>query len=235
MSERAMTERVASTTTDASHAQASGLVVDDLAIGYDAPIATGINLHVPRGTITALLGSSGSGKTTLLATVAGLRSPLAGRVYVDGIEVTATPIHRRGIGIVFQEPLLFTHLDVVSNVAYGLRRHGVNRATARARAHELLGWLGIADLAARRSDELSGGQAQRAALARAIAPGPGVLLLDEPFSALDIALRRRLAHELRDIVLRSGTAALHVTHDPVEAEAIADTIVTMDAISTLPA
>ena len=209
----------------------TGLTVDDLAIGYDAPIATGIDLHVPRGTVTALLGSSGSGKSTLLATIAGLRAPLTGRVLVDDVDVTMMPIHRRGIGIVFQEPLLFTHLDVVDNVAYGLRRQGAGRAAARAQALELLGWLGIADLAERRSDELSGGQAQRVALARALAPKPGVLLLDEPFSALDIALRRRLAHELRDIVVRSGTAALHVTHDPVEAEAIADTIVTMDAIA----
>lgn len=211
----------------------TGLTVEDLAIGYDAPIATGVDLHVPRGTVTALLGSSGSGKSTLLATIAGLRAPLAGRVLVDAVDVTTMPIHRRGVGIVFQEPLLFTHLDMVSNVAYGLRRHGIDRTSARTQAMDLLGWLGIADLAKRRSDELSGGQAQRVALARALAPKPGVLLLDEPFSALDITLRRRLAHELRDIVVRSGTAALHVTHDPVEAEAIADTIVTMDAIGTL--
>lgn len=200
----------------------------DLAIGYRSTvIVDGIALTVQPEEIVAIVGPSGSGKSTLLATLAGVTPALAGRVLVDGVDVTTEPIHSRGVGMVFQEPLLFPHLDVADNVAYGLRRQGLPRAEARARAAELLGWLGLAGYEHRPVEELSGGQAQRVALARALAPKPAVLLLDEPFSALDLDLRQRLATEVAAVLRREGTAAIHVTHDAAEAQAMADSIVTL--------
>lgn len=206
----------------------NGLEVSDLVIGYDGrSITPPLQLHVRRGTVTALLGPSGSGKSTLLATIAGIRMPLGGAVLVDGRDVTRTPIHERGIGIVFQEPLLFPHRDVAGNIAYGLERAGLPRDERAARIALLMDWLDIAGLGDRRWDELSGGQAQRVALARAIAPGPGVLLLDEPFSALDAPLRARLATDVGALARRQGIAVLHVTHDEREAAAMADAVVQM--------
>lgn len=205
----------------------TGLEVTDLVIGFDRPITPPLELRVPRGTVTALLGPSGSGKSTLLATIAGIRMPLAGTVRVDGRDVTRTPIHQRGIGIVFQEPLLFPHRDVAGNIAYGLERARAPREERAARVAQLMDWLDIAGLGSRRWDELSGGQAQRVALARAIAPGPGVLLLDEPFSALDAPLRERLAADVGALARSQGVAVLHVTHDDREARAMADAVVQM--------
>lgn len=206
----------------------NGLEVSDLVIGHDGrSITLPLQLHVRRGTVTALLGPSGSGKSTLLATIAGIRMPLGGAVLVDGRDVTRTPIHERGIGIVFQEPLLFPHRDVAGNIAYGLERAGLPRDERAARIALLMDWLDIAGLGDRRWDELSGGQAQRVALARAIAPGPGVLLLDEPFSALDAPLRARLATDVGALARRQGIAVLHVTHDEREAAAMADAVVQM--------
>ena len=203
----------------------SGLTLRRVTVGNDAEaFVTGVDFTVPRGTVTAVLGPSGSGKSTLLATIAGIRAPLAGAVLVDGIDVTATPAHERGIGLVFQEPLLFAHLDVAGNIAYGLRRRGMTRAAARARALELAAWLDLGGLEGRRWDELSGGQAQRVALARALAPEPSVLCLDEPFSALDGELRARLVDDVRRLVAERGIAAVHVTHDRAEASAIADAV-----------
>lgn len=208
------------------------LATVDLAIGYPSSvIAAAITLDVQPTEIVAVVGPSGSGKSTLLATLAGVTPSLAGRILVDGIDVTHAPIHRRGIGMIFQEPLLFPHLDVADNVAYGLRRHGQSRREARMRAGEMLDWLGLAGYEDRPVDELSGGQAQRVALARALAPRPAVLLLDEPFSALDIDLRQRLAAEVSAALRHEGTAAIHVTHDAAEAAAIADRVVTLPQVS----
>jgi len=204
------------------------LATVDLAIGYGATvIASEISLSVEPTEILAVLGASGSGKSTLLSTLAGITPALSGQVLVDGVDVTNSPIHRRGIGMIFQVPLLFPHLDVADNVAYGLRRHGQSRERARARATELLDWLGLAGYERRPIGELSGGQAQRVALARALAPRPSVLLLDEPFSALDTDLRQRLAIEVASALRESGTAAIHVTHDAAEAAAIADSVITL--------
>ncbi len=204
------------------------LDVTDLSIGYGSTIlASGINLAVGQREIVAIVGPSGSGKSTLLATLAGVTPALGGRIAVDGVDVTNMPIHRRGIGLIFQEPLLFPHLDVGENVAYGLRRHQLPRREARARAVELLDWLGLSGYEGRPVEELSGGQAQRVALARALAPKPAVLLLDEPFSALDADLRQRLALEVAAALRHEGTAALHVTHDAAEAEAMADSVITL--------
>lgn len=202
----------------------TGLTLENLVIGYDRALAPPITLHVDAGGIIAVLGASGSGKSTLLQTIAGVVPALSGRVLVDDRDITELPIHERGVGLVFQEPLLFSHLDVADNIAYGLRRHGRARATARAEAAELLAWIGLAGYEHRPVRELSGGQAQRVALARALAPQPRVMLLDEPFSALDVELRTRLAEEVPALLRERGCAAMYVTHDPGEAEALADEI-----------
>jgi thiamine transport system ATP-binding protein len=199
----------------------------DLALGYEGTVfADGIDLELQPAEIVAILGPSGSGKSTLLGTIAGVVPAMSGRVLVDGVDVTDLPIHRRGIGLLFQEALLFPHLSVAGNVAYGLRRHGWTKADARLRALELLSWVDLDGYADRSVDEISGGQAQRVALARALAPQPAVLLLDEPFSALDLDLRQRLAADVARTLREQGVAALHVTHDPGEAAAVADRVVT---------
>lgn len=204
------------------------LEVRDVALGYDGAVfVQGIDLTVAPAEVVAVLGPSGSGKSTLLAAIAGVVPPMAGQVLVDGVDVTRMPIEQRHVGLIFQEPLLFAHLSVVDNVAYGLRRKGTARAVARARAAELLGWLGLAGYESRRTDQLSGGQAQRVALARALAAEPSVLLLDEPFSALDADLRGRLAVEVAAMLREAHVAAVHVTHDAAEAAVIADRVVTM--------
>jgi thiamine transport system ATP-binding protein len=204
----------------------------DLALGYEGQVfARGIDLQLAPAEIVAVLGPSGSGKSTLLGTIAGVVPAAGGEILVDGRDVTHAPIHQRGIGLIFQEPLLFPHLSVSDNVAYGLRRHGMSRADARVRAQELLTWVDLADYGDRRPDELSGGQAQRVALARALAPQPAVLLLDEPFSALDLDLRQRLADDVARTLRMAGVAALHVTHDPQEAAAVADRVVTLADVS----
>ena len=204
----------------------------DLALGYEGQVfARGIDLQLAPAEIVAVLGPSGSGKSTLLGTIAGVVPAAGGEILVDGKDVTHAPIHQRGIGLIFQEPLLFPHLSVSDNVAYGLRRHGMSRADARVRAQELLTWVDLADYGDRRPDELSGGQAQRVALARALAPQPAVLLLDEPFSALDLDLRQRLADDVARTLRMAGVAALHVTHDPQEAAAVADRVVTLADVS----
>ena len=200
-----------------------------LLIGYTTPLLPDLNLEVPKGGILGILGVSGQGKSTLLKTLAGVTPPLAGRILIDGRDVTDTAIHERGIGFVFQEPLLFTHLSVIDNIAYGLRRHRVPRAQARERSAELLDWVGLAGLERRSVHELSGGQAQRVALARALAPEPAVILLDEPFSALDTELRSRLVEEVSAMLRQRGCATVYVTHDPAEAEAMADSIVRLEA------
>jgi thiamine transport system ATP-binding protein len=196
-----------------------------LLVGHEgAALLPAVDLDVAPREIVAVVGASGVGKSTLLATIAGILPPVGGRVRVDGIDVTDRPIHERGIGLVFQEPLLFPHLDARDNVAYGLRRLGLPRSVARAQAEDLLAWVGLAGLERRPVSTLSGGQAQRVALARAVAPEPAVLLLDEPFSALDGDLRERLATEVAALLRERGTAALHVTHDQGEAAAVADRI-----------
>ena len=207
----------------------SRLATVDLSIGYrDRLVARHIDLTVAPAEIVAVLGPSGSGKSTLLTTIAGVTPALAGRVLVDGTDVTDTPIHRRGVGIIFQEPLLFPHLNVAENVAYGLRRQGSTKRAAQERAQELLDWLGLSGQEGRPVDELSGGQAQRVALARALAPRPAVLLLDEPFSALDSDLRERLAADVDEMLRREQVGAIHVTHDAAEAATMADRTIRMD-------
>jgi ABC-type Fe3+/spermidine/putrescine transport system ATPase subunit len=185
------------------------------------PLLAGVGLGVAAGQTVALLGASGSGKSTLLKIVAGLDAPEQGRVLFDGQDITALPPERRGFALMFQDFALFPHLDVQDNVAFGLIEQGVRKAAARAQAREMLTRFGLAGHATDRVWTLSGGEQQRVALARALITRPRVLLLDEPFSALDADLRERLRAEFRERIREAGMAAILVTHDEAEARAMA--------------
>ena len=185
------------------------------------PLLAGVSLQVPPGQTVALLGASGSGKSTLLKIVAGLEAPERGSVRFDGQDITAMPPHRRGFALMFQDFALFPHLDVQDNVAFGRVEQGVGRTDARAQARELLQRFGLGDHARSRVWTLSGGEQQRVALARALITRPRVLLLDEPFSALDAALRVQLREEFARHIADAGMSALLVTHDEAEARAMA--------------
>lgn len=185
------------------------------------PLLAGVNLQLPPGQTVALLGASGSGKSTLLKIVAGLEASERGRVLFDGQDITDVPPHRRGFALMFQDFALFPHLDVQDNVAFGLVEQGLGRADARSHARELLQRFGLADHARSRVWTLSGGEQQRVALARALITRPRVLLLDEPFSALDAALRVQLREEFGRHIREAGISALLVTHDEAEARAMA--------------
>ena len=187
----------------------------------------GVDLDVAPGEAVALLGPSGVGKSTLLRVVAGLVTPDAGAVTWDGVDLLGVPAHRRGIGLVFQDAVLFPHRDVAGNVGYGLEAAGASSAERREEVSRLLGLVDLAGFEDRAVDTLSGGQAQRVALARALAPRPRLLLLDEPFGALDRDLRERLGAEVRDLLRAQGIPALHVTHDEAEAALVADRVVAL--------
>ncbi len=184
----------------------------------------GVDLHVPDGTTVALLGPSGSGKSTLLRIVAGLEQPDRGSVHLGDEDVTERPVHRRGVGVVFQDQALFPHLDVGGNVGFGLRMGGVDRTTRARRVAEALEQVGLPGFEGRDPATLSGGEAQRVALARALAPRPAVVLLDEPLAALDQLLRERLLVELRAVFDELAVTVVAVTHDPTEAAALGDRI-----------
>lgn len=174
-----------------------------------------VTFDVPAGGYGLVIGPTGSGKTTLLEAIAGHHRPRAGRVVLDGRDASALPPEARGVGFVYQQYHLFPHLTVAENISYGLRR--ADAPTRRARVETLAAMLGITDLLARTTLRLSGGEQQRVAIARALAPRPRVLLLDEPFAALDPATRRSLRRELRALHEREGTTTLQVTHDFDEA------------------
>ncbi|MDO9278592.1 MAG: ABC transporter ATP-binding protein [Polaromonas sp.] len=178
------------------------------------------------GEIGVLIGPSGCGKTTLLRAVAGLEKASAGSIRLDGEVVSSPQVHlpaeSRRIGMVFQDYALFPHLDVANNVGFGL--HHLKPAERRLRVQEVLALVGLSHAESLHPHQLSGGQQQRVALARALAPRPRLLLLDEPFSNLDVDLRERLAHEVRGILKAAGATALFVTHDQLEAFAIGDRI-----------
>jgi ABC-type Fe3+/spermidine/putrescine transport system ATPase subunit len=205
------------------------LRVTGLEVAYrpGRPVVRGVDLTVAGGMLTALLGPSGCGKSTVLKAVAGLLTPAAGDVAVDGISVLGLPAERRPVGLVFQKPLLFGHLSVGDNVAFGLRMQRLPRAARRRRAAEMLERVGLSGLAGRRVGELSGGQEQRVALARALVLGPRVLLLDEPFSQLDADLRQRMRELVRRVQRELAVTTLFVTHDQQEAVELADAVVLM--------
>lgn len=191
----------------------------------------GATFSLLAGEIGVLIGPSGCGKTTLLRAVAGLERATAGSIRLAGDIVSSQdkhlPAESRRIGMVFQDYALFPHLDVASNVAFGLNH--LKTGERKVRVQEVLELVGLADAGALHPHQLSGGQQQRVALARALAPRPRLLLLDEPFSNLDVDLRERLAHEVRGILKKAGATALFVTHDQLEAFAIGDRIGVMDA------
>ncbi|MET0764700.1 MAG: ABC transporter ATP-binding protein [Blastococcus sp.] len=192
-----------------------------------------VGIEVADGEVLAVLGPNGAGKSTLLRVLAGLLLPDDGSVVLDGATVwdddgAHVPAHRRALGMVFQDHLLFPHLSVTENVAFGLRTRGVRKADARTTADAWLTRVGLDGLGGRRPGQLSGGQAQRAALARALVGDPRVLLLDEPLSALDARTRLTVRAELRRHLAEFGGSTVLVTHDPVDAMALADRVLVVE-------
>ncbi|MGH6664187.1 MAG: ABC transporter ATP-binding protein [Pseudolabrys sp.] len=187
-----------------------------------------VTLDVEQGETLVFLGPSGCGKTTMLRIIAGLETPDAGgRVLFNGADVTGIPIEQRNVGMVFQSYALFPNMSVAGNIGYGLKIRGAGKAEREARVAELVKLTGIEGLEHRRIDQLSGGQRQRVALARAVAARPSVLLLDEPLTALDAALRERLRWELDRLLRTLGITTIYVTHDQAEAMALGDRVVVM--------
>ena len=193
-----------------------------------------VDLSIAPGEVVALLGPNGAGKTSVLRALAGLLTIDAGRIALDGIvldepaNAIRMPVEQRPIGVVFQDYLLFPHLSVLENVAFGLRSRGVGRTTATARARSWLDRVGLGPAANRKPGSLSGGQAQRVALVRALATDPALLLLDEPMAALDVSTRVELRRELRQHLESFRGVRLLVTHDPVEAMAMADRLIVLE-------
>ncbi len=191
------------------------------------PFSLALDLHLAQGEFFALVGPSGCGKTTTLHIAAGFLTPDAGSVYLDGRDITYDPPERRSLGLVFQQYALFPHLDVAGNVGYGLSIRRRPKELIRRRTEELLQLVRLPGLGSRATSGLSGGEQQRIALARALAPDPRALLLDEPLSALDASLRTELRREILRIQREAGIAALYVTHDQEEALSLADRIAVM--------
>jgi len=193
-----------------------------------------VDVSIPAGEVVALLGPNGAGKTSVLRAIAGLLTIDAGRITLDGMVLDEPangirmPVEQRPIGVVFQDYLLFPHLSVLENVAFGLRSRGVGRTTATARARSWLERVGLGQSANRKPGSLSGGQAQRVALIRALATDPALLLLDEPMAALDASARVELRRELRQHLESFRGVRLLVTHDPVEAMAVADRLIVLE-------
>ncbi len=184
-----------------------------------------VSFGVEKGKLVALLGPSGSGKTTLLRMIAGLENPSSGDIYIDGKRVNDIPAAKRGIGFVFQNYALFRYMTVFDNVAFGLELKKVPKTEIKKRVKELLELTGLSGMEKRYPNQLSGGQRQRVAFARALAPNPQVLLLDEPFAAIDAKVRLELRTWLKDMVQKLGITSIFVTHDQDEAVEVADEII----------
>ncbi|MBS0453606.1 MAG: ABC transporter ATP-binding protein [Proteobacteria bacterium] len=195
----------------------------------NAPLAVkGISFEVPQGTLTTILGPSGCGKTTTLRMIAGLESPTSGAIFMGGRDVTTLGPAERNVSMMFQSYALFPHMNVIENVAYGLRMSGMKKNDAQERARTALKGVGLVGFDERLPSELSGGQQQRVALARALVLEPAVLLFDEPLSNLDARLRREMREEIRAIQQRLKLTVAYVTHDQSEALAVSDQIIVMD-------
>lgn len=204
------------------------LGVEDLTIRFGDTVAVDhADLEVGDGERVALLGPSGSGKSTLLRGVAGLETPVSGRITWDGTDLATVAPHRRRFGFMFQGYALFPHMTVGDNIAFGLRMDGVEPPAIADRVTEVLGWVGMEGFATRSVEGLSGGEQQRVALARTLAPRPRLVMLDEPLGALDRALRERLIGEMTELLERAGTTTLYVTHDHDEAAILADRVAIM--------
>ncbi len=198
----------------------------DVRLG-DTDVLKDVTLTVGDGESVAVLGPSGSGKSTLLRAIAGLVPVEAGSITWDGEDITTVPTHLRGFGLMFQGYALFPHLDVAGNVGFGLRMAGVAAGEVESRVDIALDWVGLMGFGDRAIVDLSGGEKQRVALARTLAPEPILVMLDEPLGALDRALRERLMTETREILLDRGDTALVVTHDREEAAALSDRLALM--------
>lgn len=208
----------------------SDLELDHVTVHYGDRVAVDdVSLRVVSGEVLAVLGPSGCGKSTMLRAIAGLEPLAQGSIRLAGQDLAGVPTHRRGIGLMFQEPALFAHLDVAGNVTFGLRMHRWSAADQRVRVAEMLELVGLGDRGNAAVDELSGGERQRVSLARTLAPRPRVVLLDEPLGALDQVLRRDMLRLLAEAFTATGATALYVTHDPREATRLAGRIALMRA------
>ena len=217
-------------TETAKRATDAGVELDSVSVTFgDVPALRDVSIAVEEGEFFTLVGPSGCGKTTTLRTIAGFETPTSGSVDIEGRRVTGVPPEERNVGVVFQNYALFPHMSVRENVAYGLRfRDPPGEVSNRERVDDLLSLVDMADMDDREPAQLSGGQQQRIALARALAPGPDVLLLDEPLSALDARLRERLRVTVRDIQQNLEITTIYVTHDQAEALAISDRVAVMN-------
>lgn len=184
-----------------------------------------VSFGIEKGKLVALLGPSGSGKTTLLRMIAGLETPNSGDIYIDGQRVNDVPAAKRGIGFVFQNYALFRYMTVYDNIAFGLRVQKADKKKIDERVRELIKLIGLEGLEKRYPSQLSGGQRQRVAFARALAPNPQLLLLDEPFAAIDAKVRKELRSWLREMIEKLGVTSIFVTHDQDEAIEVADEII----------
>lgn len=184
-----------------------------------------VNIGIEKGKLIGLLGPSGSGKTTILRMLAGLEQPDSGDIYIDGVRVNDLPASKRGIGFVFQNYALFRYMTVYDNIAFGLEVQKKSKKECKDRVYELMNLIGLEGMEKRFPHQLSGGQRQRVAFARALAPNPGLLLLDEPFAAIDAKVRQELRSWLKDTINKVGITSIFVTHDQDEAIEVADEII----------
>jgi thiamine transport system ATP-binding protein len=207
--------------------------VEAIDVSFDgAAVLRAASLTIDAGEVVALLGPSGSGKSTLLRVIAGIVQPDHGSVVIGGVDMTATPTHQRGVGMVFQDNQLFPHRTVAENIGFGLKMAGVARAERATRVNEWLGRVGLGGFATRSVTELSGGEAKRVALARTLVTQPRVVLLDEPLTGLDRELHDQLVTQLSTLLHDTDSTALLVTHDVDEAHSIADRTVLLDDLGT---
>ncbi|HHX60770.1 MAG TPA: sulfate ABC transporter ATP-binding protein [Epulopiscium sp.] len=191
----------------------------------DFKAADRVSFQIEKGQLIGLLGPSGSGKTTILRMIAGLETPDSGDILIDGVKINDLPPGERGIGFVFQNYALFRHMSIYDNIAFGLKVQKIDKNTIDQRVKELLLLIGLEGLDKRYPHQLSGGQRQRVAFARAIAPRPKVLLLDEPFAAIDCKIRKELRTWLKEMITKLGITSIFVTHDQEEAVELADEII----------
>ena len=195
----------------------------------DYKASNNVNFAIEKGKLVALLGPSGSGKTTILRMIAGLENPDSGDILIDGKRVNDVEASKRGIGFVFQSYALFKYMTIYDNIAFGLQIQKKSKSEIRKRVMELIKLIGLEGLEKRYPNELSGGQRQRVAFARALAPKPNLLLLDEPFAAIDAKVREELRNWLKDMITKVGVTSIFVTHDQDEAIEVADEIIITNA------
>ena len=225
---RGKDDEVASASSDSAGGGAPLIHMAGLTKRFDQVVAVDdLNLDIARGEFISLLGQSGCGKTTTLRMIGGFEDPSEGAIYLEGKDITYDPPYRRDVNTVFQSYALFPHLSVKENIAFGLKRKGVEKKEMEARVGRLAEMVGLSGLVNRKPRELSGGQQQRVALARALVNQPKVLLLDEPLSALDVKLRKQMQLELKKIQREVGVTFVFVTHDQEEAMTMSDRVAVM--------